>query len=438
MIFNKKSMPIEEGFFMPAEYDLHDGTLMIWPCRPGSFGKHPEDAQRAFCSIFSEIIKSEVLYVLAGENEFDHAEAFIKENTPELKKIIRVENHADFLKELNSSPITNEKYDNKNVEKHDHNDKVEAHKTDQVYSNGVIYLIKMATDDAWARDVGPTYVRDAKGIVRGINWEFNAWGGDFDGLYSSWDLDDKVAERFCDMTGTECYDAHPFVLEGGSIHSDGEGTVMVTESCLLSKGRNPKLSKSEIEEKLMNYLGAQKVLWLPGGIYNDETNEHVDNVCAFTAPGEVVLAWTDDKEDPQYEMSLRDYEYLQSVTDSRGRHLRIHKLPIPDNAVCCTQADIDNYIFEDGEDEREVGERLAASYVNFYFTNTEVLVPQFGGDNKESDARALKILTEICGNRKVVGIDARAILMGGGNIHCITQQIPSSVSNMRRKVIEFV
>ncbi len=416
MSFNKKSLPIDEGFFMPAEYDLHDGTLMIWPCRPGSFGKQPENAQKAFCSIFSEIIKSELLYVLAGEAEFEHAAEFIEANTSGLEKLVRVNNPAGFLQNEDSISPEQVKDDKR---------------------NGIIYLVKIETDDAWARDVGPTYVRNAKGTVRGINWEFNAWGGEFDGLYSSWDKDDEVAESFCDLTGADCYDAHPFVLEGGSIHSDGEGTVMVTESCLLSEGRNPELTKAQIEEKLCAYLGAQKVLWLPYGIFNDETNEHVDNVCAFTAPGEVVLAWTDDKDDPQYEMSLKDYEYLQSVTDARGRHLRIHKLPIPDISVCCNQEDIDNYIFEDGEDEREVGERLAASYVNFYFTNNEVLVPQFGGENEESDRRAVQILSEICKNRKVVGIDARAILMGGGNIHCITQQIPSSISNMRRKVIEF-
>ena len=223
---------------------------------------------------------------------------------------------------------------------------------------------------------------------------------------------------------TDYYDAAPFVLEGGSIHSDGEGTVMVTESCLLSKGRNPDLTKEQIEDKLKEYLGAEKVLWLPKGIYNDETNEHVDNVCAFVGPGEVVLAWTDDTADPQYEMSKADLEYLESVTDAKGRKLKVHKLPVPDHPVLVEQADLGNFEFEEGEDTREEGERLAASYVNFYFINGAALVPQFGGENKESDERALKILKELCPDREVIGIDARAILLGGGNIHCITQQIP--------------
>jgi agmatine deiminase len=168
------------------------------------------------------------------------------------------------------------------------------------------------------------------------------------------------------------------------------------------------------------------VLWLPRGIYNDETNEHVDNVCAFTAPGEVVLAWTDDVNDPQHAMSLADLEYLEGVTDAKGRKLKVHKLPVPAHPVQVAEGDLSNYEFEEGEDTREVGERLAASYVNFYFVNGAALVPQFGGENAASDAEAISILQGLMPGREVIGIDARPILLGGGNIHCITQQIPAS------------
>jgi len=150
----------------------------------------------------------------------------------------------------------------------------------------------------------------------------------------------------------------------------------------------------------------------------------VDNVAAFIRPGEVVLAWTDNREDPQYELSAQDLAYLEGETDAKGRKIRVHKLPIPDVPVCCTARDIDNYVFEPGEDTREAGERLAASYVNFYFANRIALVPQFGGENAESDARAVGILAELCPERKIVPIAARDILLGGGNIHCITQQVP--------------
>lgn len=413
----KDSFPLNDGFCMPAEYDVHDATLMIWPDRPGSWGKDNEGAIRAFTSVFKEILESESLFVIAGVNKGEAVSKSICDHTDIDSARIKVIKDGEYKRE--ALPCFFDQADN-------------------VHQNlGMLYIIEKDTDDSWARDTGPTIVRSTGGELRAIDWAFNAWGGDFDGLYASWDKDDELASFFAEGLSMDVYDAHPFVLEGGSIHSDGEGTVMVTESCLLSKGRNPKLSKEEIEDKLKKYLGCKKVLWLPFGIYNDETNEHVDNVCAFTAPGEVVLAFTDNKDDPQYEMSLRDLEYLENVTDARGRHLKIHKLPIPDVPVTVEKEDLLNYVFEEGEDNREEGERLAASYVNFYFTNTKVLIPFFGGKNKESDLRALEILQGVCKNRKVVPIDARAILLGGGNIHCITQQIPAHISNMKRKIINF-
>jgi agmatine deiminase len=221
----------------------------------------------------------------------------------------------------------------------------------------------------------------------------------------------------------ECYDAAPFVLEGGSIHADGEGTVIVTESCLLSKGRNPSLTKEQIEEKLKIYLGAKKVIWLPRGIYNDETNEHVDNVCAFTSPANVVLAWTDDESDPQYTFSKEDLEVLENETDAKGRKINVHKLYIPKIPVTVTEEELAGYEFEEGEDVREPGERLAASYANFYIANEIALVPQFGDEN---DAPAVELLSKLMPDRKVIGIYARDIILGGGNIHCITQQIPQA------------
>lgn len=142
------------------------------------------------------------------------------------------------------------------------------------------------------------------------------------------------------------------------------------------------------------------MLWLPRGIYQDETNEHVDNVCAFLRPGEVVLAWTDDETDPQYPLSQQTLAYLEGETDARGRKLVIHKLPIPDHPVCITEEELAGYSFAEGEDEREAGERLAASYVNFYFSNEAVILPAFGGENEESDRRAAALLAQWNPGRK--------------------------------------
>ena len=129
-----------------------------------------------------------------------------------------------------------------------------------------------------------TFVVNGQGQVRGIDWCFNAWGGICDGLYADWEKDDKVASSFCRKTGYDLYDAHPFVLEGGAIHTDGEGTILVTESCLLSKGRNPELSKRKDRTEVKGLSWGRKIIWIPYGIYNDETNGHIDNVCAFTSP----------------------------------------------------------------------------------------------------------------------------------------------------------
>lgn len=359
------STPVEDGFRMPAEFEKHAGTIMIWPVRPGSWPGQAKAAKKVFSQIAGIISEHEDMYMLTDEAHYDEAVAMLN---PKVKVLV------------------------------------------------------IESDDAWARDVGPTFVKNAAdGRVRGINWSFNAWGGEFDGLYTSWDRDDKVAATFCQKLGYDYYDAAPFVLEGGSIHSDDEGTVIVTERCLLSKGRNPQLSKEEIELKLKAYLGAKKIIWLPYGIYNDETNEHVDNVCAFTSPANVVLAWTDDTSDPQYEYSKADLEVLEGELDAKGRRINVHKLYIPDTTVCVKEEEFESYVFEEGENVREVGERLAASYVNFYTANDVVLVPQFGDVN---DQRAVELLAELMPEREVIGIYAHDIIVGGGNIHCITQQIP--------------
>ena len=363
--------PSSDGYYMPAEYAPHTGTLLIWPTRPGSWGKDPSKAQEAFVKIAEALAPHEKVYFLADNEHAEEAKSSLGKNAE---------------------------------------------------------VLKIPTNDAWARDVGPTFVTNGHD-VRGINWKFNAWGGDVDGLYADWEKDDTAAAAFCDALKKDFYDFNDFVLEGGSIHSDGEGTLLVTEACLLSAGRNPKLTREQIEKKLCDALGAEKVLWLPYGIYNDETNEHVDNVCAFVRPAEVVLAWTDNESDPQYAMSKADHDYLSGVTDAKGRKITIHKLPIPDKPILITEEDLSKYEFEEGEDVRDTGERLAASYVNFYFGNEIALIPQFGGENLSSDKRALDIMRKLCPDREVIGIDSREILLGGGNIHCITQQIPKRKGN---------
>lgn len=384
--------PRADSYRMPGEYEPHDGCILIWPVRPGSWTHGGREAKRVFARIAAEIAASENVYMLCAPEFAEEAEKVLREACEQRE--------------------TADEYPEKTLAPGERRGACVEH----------IHVVEIETDDAWARDVGPTFVVNGAGDVRGINWRFNAWGGDYDGLYADWARDDAAARAFLEYYGADCYDAAPFVLEGGSIHADGEGTLLVTEECLLSPGRNPELTKAEIETRLRDYLNVGKIIWLPCGIYNDETNGHVDNICAFTAPGEVVLAWTDDRDDPQYERSLACLRVLETEADARGRKIRVRRLPIPKQPVCITREDLDGLTFAPGEDTREVGERLAASYVNFYIANESVIVPQFGDEN---DGTAREILADAFPTRRIVPVYARDIIVGGGNIHCVTQQIPA-------------
>lgn len=375
MMLEQSLTSAADGFHMPGEYEPHAGCIIVWPQRPGSWSFGAKEACVAFTAVIKAIAASERVYVICGRQHWQTAQSY-------LAGLANVE------------------------------------------------LVPLETDDSWARDIGPTFVvRDTSEgrELRGVNWSFNAWGGAVDGLYPDYAQDDAFAAAFAEKFGYTLYDAAPFVLEGGSIHCDGEGTALVTEACLLSAGRNPELSKEQIEARLKAYLGVEKVLWLPRGIYNDETNEHVDNVCAFIRPGEVVLAWTDNEADPQYALSKASLAYLEQAVDAKGRRLMVHKLPVPKTPICIEADEVEGFDFVEGEDMREAGERLAASYVNFYFSNDSVVMPAFGGENAASDAEAAQLLARLCPERRVVQVPARAILTGGGNIHCITQQIPKGV-----------
>ncbi len=359
----KDTTPAADGFRMPAEFEPHEGCIMIFPERSDSWHYGGYAARKAFAEVAAAIAESEQVTVCAGDAQYENARALLPEH---------------------------------------------------------IRVVEMSSNDAWARDYAPTFVKNETGEVRGIDWGFNAWGGLHDGLYFPWDKDNRMARKLCDLLCKSVYDKRDFILEGGSIHVDGEGTCMVTESCLLSKGRNPHLTREQIEETLREYLNVSTVLWLPCGIYGDETNEHVDNICAFTAPGEVVLAWTEDESDVQYSMSKACLEYLEQARDARGRRIKVHKLPLP-GPVTMTDWECCGLDICWDEPTRRPGERLAASYVNFYISNKSIVMPGFGDP---ADERAKEILQGLFPDRKVVQIYARDILIGGGNIHCITQQIP--------------
>eukprot|EP00246_Nothoceros_aenigmaticus_P006928 TRINITY_DN2035_c0_g1_i1.p1 TRINITY_DN2035_c0_g1~~TRINITY_DN2035_c0_g1_i1.p1 ORF type:complete len:313 (+),score=40.31 TRINITY_DN2035_c0_g1_i1:285-1223(+) len=279
----------------------------------------------------------------------------------------------------------------------------------------------MSMNDAWFRDTGPTFVvrekfKSGAEVVRdvaGIKWTFNAWGG----LYNDWSQDQLVALKILEVERLPRF-RNSLVLEGGSIHVDGEGTCITTEECLLNPNRNPTRSKEEIEEQLKLYLNVDKVIWLPCGLRADtDTSGHVDNMCCFARPGVVLLAWTDDEADPQYERSSRAQAILSNTTDARGRTLDIRRLHVP-GPLYVTKEEAEGLVPPGVE-----GRRLAGSYVNFYIANGGIIAPAFGD---EHDKQACARLTEAFPNYEVVMVPhARDILLGGGNIHCITQQQPA-------------
>ncbi|RMV91026.1 Agmatine deiminase, partial [Pseudomonas amygdali pv. tabaci] len=284
-----------------------------------------------------------------------------------------------------------------------------------------IRVVEMSSNDAWVRDSGPTFVINDRGEVRGVNWEFNAWGGFDGGLYAPWNLDSQLGSKVLEIERCPRYVTEGFVLEGGSIHVDGEGTLITTEECLLNRNRNPHLTREQIEAILGDYLAVDKVVWLPDGLFNDETNGHVDNFCCYIRPGEVLLAWTDDPEDPNYSRCHAALGILENTLDAKGRAFIVHKMPIP-GPLFATEEECAGVDQVHGSQERNPSVRLAGSYVNFLIVNGGIIAPSF---DDPMDEKARELLQTLFPEHEVVMAPGRELLLGGGNIHCLTQQQPA-------------
>lgn len=355
--------PAADGFAMPAEWAPQAQVWMLWPERPDNWRLGAEPAQHAFARVANTIVEHEPVTMGVSHRQFARARRLL-------------------------SPT--------------------------------VRLVEITSDDAWMRDVGPTFVRNAAGEVRAVDWVFNAWGGRGGGLYARWDADDLVAAKVAELERVARYRA-PLVLEGGSIHVDGEGSCLTTEQCLLNPNRNPTLSREDLERHLREYLGVSTVLWLGRGMSGDETDGHVDNLCCFLRPGVVALAWTDDADDPHYHIAREAEARLLAMRDARGRIPEIVRLPLPLRPLTMSPAEAGEVLRAPGTQPRVAGTRLAASYVNFLTVDGALIVPSFGDPH---DARAADILAEQFPDRAVRLVPGREILYGGGNVHCITQQQP--------------
>lgn len=369
------STPRQDGFRMPGEFEPQDHIFMIWPERTDNWRQGAKPAQRAYAEVARAIAKHTPVTMLVSSSQYANARARLP---------------------------------------------------------GHIRVVEMSSDDAWCRDCGPTFVvNDATGEIRGVDWIFNAWGGLKDGLYFPWANDDAMAQKICDLQGIDSYrtdaDSCPagldFILEGGSIHVDGEGTLITTEMCLLNpeSGRNyPDLDREQIEEMLKEYLNLEKIIWIKDGIDPCETNGHIDDVACYIRPGEVACIWTEDENHPFYAAAQAAYKTLSEATDAKGRRLKVWKMCMTKEP--CYLKDADSIDTATGAIPREEGEISIASYMNFLITNNAIILPQYGDEN---DALAVRQAQEMFPGYAIEPVMTTEVAYGGGNIHCITQQQPS-------------
>jgi agmatine deiminase len=344
--------PKDKNYIMPAEWEQHKCCWMQWPHDNPEFNSY---AEVPTWSHF-DIEKGRIAWA-------NVANAI--SNFEQVKMIVHPNNI------VNSSKLLNEK----------------------------VEILSFVNDDAWARDSGAIFLLNKEKKLGGVDWEFNGWG-----KFSPYDSDNKIA-KFMIEEAKATYFKNDMILEGGSIHTDGEGTLLTTEQCLLNKNRNPELSKEQIENNLKDYLGVNKIIWLKNGT-DEGTDGHVDNIACFVAPGKILALSCLDKHDSFYDQINENLEILKTSVDSRGRTLEIIELEMSYKRL----------IPNDNE---------PSSYINFYIANKGVVMPSF--DDEKADKNAQKIVKKTFPDRKIIVINGIDISMGGGNVHCITQQQPLSI-----------
>ena len=331
------------AFRMPAEWTEHQGCLMAWPTREELWGSVLDEAKEEYANVARAIAAFEPVTMVAPPGFGDDA---------------------------------------------------------RTWCGPDITVVELPLDDSWFRDSAPLFVLDAAGRLAGVDFRFNAWGR----KHHPYDADDRISGLLLEHLGVERI-VSDMILEGGAITVDGEGTLITTEQCLLHPNRNPGMSRDEIEAELTSQLGVSKVVWLPyGGLLDTETDGHVDGVCAFAAPGKVVVSLPDDPAHPDYARMRANRAVLEASTDAHGRKFEI--------------VDVPQTSFVDMADGQ-----VEVSYLNYYLANGGVVVPVAGVPQDED---ALKVIASAYPGRTVVGVHALAIAFGGGGVHCITQQIPAA------------
>jgi agmatine deiminase len=335
--------PRAAGLSMPAEWQPHERTLMAWPVRLDLWGRGLAQARRDFATIARAIADFEPVLMVAPPGSVGDAR--------------------------------------------------------RRCGRGV-KVVELPIDDSWIRDSGPIFVSDGGARRAGVDFGFNGWGEKF----VPFDSDDALPGGLLAQLGIDRFDA-PLILEGGSITVDGEGTLITTEQCLLNPNRNPSLTREEIEALLGEYLGIDKVIWLPHGLLEDhDTDGHVDNIAAFVEPGRVLLQ-TAPPGNLNHERLAENAERLRATPDARGRPIEVIELEaLPSTVVR--------------------GLPGCVPYTNLYLANGAVIVP-VAGDDPDRDAEVLGMLASVFAPREVVPVPGGMLAEGGGGVHCITQQLPA-------------
>ncbi len=354
-------------YFFPFEGEKHLGTIVLLPYRSDTWASKGKRALKEYFEVVRSISKYERVFLIHYSIEEGDLKPF---------------------KELNN-----------------------------------VTLLNIPYDDSWARDNTPLFLIDKDDNILGVNFGFNSWGGSYDGLYTSYDNDNALSHNILKALQIEEKARKDFILEGGSVHFNGKGVLLTTEECLLSKGRNPSLNKDQITEVLKEELNVKKIIYLPYGIYNDETNGHIDNIACFLSEHDILLATSSNKNDPQYERSRIDEEILRKECDCENNKFNIYTLPVPEPYIYMTKEESERIDLAPSAISRLEGRRLAASYVNFYLSDKFALIPQFG---VKEDKIAYDFFKKYYKDRDIIPIYSKEILLGGGNIHCITKQIPYS------------
>jgi agmatine deiminase len=341
-----RDSPLKRGYHMPAEWEEHEATWLSWPKDPTTF---PASIIGKVESIYVEIIET----LASGER---------------VNILVN-----DVATESRVSSIT------------------------KSTNNIVFYNIKSV--DVWVRDYGPIFVKKNSGIVAATKWIFNAWGNKYDDLKR----DDQTGLDIAASTKLEVFKPG-IVLEGGSIDTNGCGSLLTTKQCLLNENRNPTLSQQDITKYLNEYLGTSNIIWLESGIVGDDTDGHIDDLARFVNRNTIVCMVETDPSDPDHRALTRNYEILKNGRDQDGERFDLISIPMPRKKV-----------------QSEEEGRLPASYANFYIANSVVLVPTYSDRN---DGIALEAIKSLFPNRKVIGIECSPLVFGFGSIHCVTQQQP--------------